>query len=59
MKLFGIQWKNIDPCSDYYTYAYMNRQDVQKAIHANVTKLNHDWEPCRYIYAMFDVLADS
>lgn len=39
-------WQNIDPCSDYYTYAYMNRRDVQDALHANVTKLEHDWEPC-------------
>ncbi|KAI3739150.1 hypothetical protein L2E82_29547 [Cichorium intybus] len=42
-------WQNIDPCSDYYTYDYMNRQDVQKALHANVTKLDHDWEPCSEI----------
>lgn len=37
---------NFDPCSDYYVYAYLNRADVQAAIHANVTKLTHDWEPC-------------
>ncbi|KAI3796460.1 hypothetical protein L1987_39131 [Smallanthus sonchifolius] len=36
----------IDPCSEYYTHAYMNREDVQEAIHANVTKLDHDWEAC-------------
>ncbi|KAK2968265.1 hypothetical protein RJ640_027654, partial [Escallonia rubra] len=36
----------IDPCSDYYVYAYLNRHDVQMALHANVTKLDHDWEPC-------------
>ncbi|KAJ9558222.1 hypothetical protein OSB04_012836 [Centaurea solstitialis] len=42
-------WQNIDPCSDYYTYAYMNRRDVQDALHANVTKLDHDWEPCSEI----------
>ncbi|KAK3023817.1 hypothetical protein RJ639_044741 [Escallonia herrerae] len=36
----------IDPCSDYYVYAYLNRPDVQMALHANVTKLDHDWEPC-------------
>ncbi|XP_034705435.1 serine carboxypeptidase-like 40 [Vitis riparia] len=35
-----------DPCSDYYVYAYLNRADVQKALHANVTKLKYDWEPC-------------
>ncbi|RVX00406.1 Serine carboxypeptidase-like 40 [Vitis vinifera] len=33
-----------DPCSDYYVYAYLNRADVQKALHANVTKLKYDWE---------------
>lgn len=36
-----------DQCSDYYVYAYLNRPEVQKALHANVTKLNYDWEPCR------------
>ncbi|KAH7528015.1 hypothetical protein FEM48_Zijuj05G0027000 [Ziziphus jujuba var. spinosa] len=35
-----------DPCSDYYVYAYLNRPEVQEALHANVTKLTHDWEPC-------------
>ncbi|XP_061352666.1 serine carboxypeptidase-like 40 [Gastrolobium bilobum] len=36
----------IDPCSEYYVYAYLNREDVQEALHANVTKLKYDWEPC-------------
>ncbi|KAF2321093.1 hypothetical protein GH714_033821 [Hevea brasiliensis] len=35
-----------DPCSDYYVHAYFNTPEVQEAMHANVTKLNHDWEPC-------------
>ncbi|MFS8027477.1 putative carboxypeptidase D [Helianthus anomalus] len=35
-----------DPCSDMYTHAYLNREDVQEAMHANVTKLDHDWQPC-------------
>ncbi|XP_047336320.1 serine carboxypeptidase-like 40 [Impatiens glandulifera] len=36
----------IDPCNDYYTYAYLNRPEVQEAIHANVTRLTYDWQPC-------------
>ncbi|CAA0824457.1 Serine carboxypeptidase-like 40 [Striga hermonthica] len=40
---------NFDPCSDYYVYAYLNRPDVQKALHANVTKLPHDWGSCTNI----------
>ncbi|KAL3000323.1 hypothetical protein AAZX31_09G206900 [Glycine max] len=35
-----------DPCSENYVYAYLNRKDVQEALHANVTNLKHDWEPC-------------
>lgn len=42
---------NYDPCTDYYTYAYLNRADVQKAMHANVTKLSYDWEPCSDVMA--------
>ncbi|XP_043693844.1 serine carboxypeptidase-like 40 [Telopea speciosissima] len=38
--------KNFDPCSDNYVHAYLNHPDVQEALHANVTKLSHDWEPC-------------
>ncbi|KAL6963223.1 hypothetical protein U1Q18_022753 [Sarracenia purpurea var. burkii] len=37
---------NFDPCSDYYVYAYLNTPEVQEALHANVTKLSYDWEPC-------------
>ncbi|XP_057522024.1 serine carboxypeptidase-like 40 [Amaranthus tricolor] len=36
----------LDPCSDHYVTAYMNSPDVQKALHANVTKLFYDWQPC-------------
>ncbi|WMV10707.1 hypothetical protein MTR67_004092 [Solanum verrucosum] len=42
---YGMQ-QEIDPCSDNYLIAYMNRPDVQKALHANVTKIKHNWQPC-------------
>ncbi|PKI62966.1 hypothetical protein CRG98_016605 [Punica granatum] len=35
-----------EPCSDYYVYAYLNLPEVQEALHANVTKLKYDWQPC-------------
>ncbi|KAH0726055.1 hypothetical protein KY284_001920 [Solanum tuberosum] len=38
--------QEIDPCSDDYLIAYMNRPDVQKALHANVTKIKYNWQPC-------------
>ncbi|KAI6675925.1 hypothetical protein NL676_036721 [Syzygium grande] len=37
---------DFDPCEDVYVHAYLNREDVQEALHANVTKLDHDWEAC-------------
>ncbi|KAM0836567.1 hypothetical protein ACQ4PT_062239 [Festuca glaucescens] len=37
---------NFDPCTDYYVDAYLNRPDVQKALHANVTRLGHPWSAC-------------
>uniref|UniRef100_A0A0D9X2E3 Carboxypeptidase n=1 Tax=Leersia perrieri TaxID=77586 RepID=A0A0D9X2E3_9ORYZ len=38
--------ENFDPCTDYYVEAYLNNPDVQKALHANVTKLDHPWSAC-------------
>ncbi|XP_073030409.1 serine carboxypeptidase-like 40 [Primulina eburnea] len=35
-----------DPCSNNYVHAYLNSPEVQQALHANVTKLNYDWEAC-------------
>ncbi|CAN4080596.1 unnamed protein product [Withania somnifera] len=36
----------MDPCTDDYVIAYMNRREVQKALHANVTKIKYNWQPC-------------
>ncbi|XP_074273717.1 serine carboxypeptidase-like 34 [Silene latifolia] len=35
-----------DPCADSYTEAYLNRPDVQAALHANVTKMAYNWTHC-------------
>lgn len=43
-----MQIDNFDPCSGVYIKAYLNDPDVQKALHANVTKLDHPWSGCRY-----------
>ncbi|KAK4414504.1 Serine carboxypeptidase-like 40 [Sesamum alatum] len=37
---------DFDPCSDYYVQAYLNRHDVQQALHANITKIPYQWQAC-------------
>ncbi|KAG2398051.1 Serine carboxypeptidase-like 34 [Vigna angularis] len=38
-----------DPCAPDYTGVYLNRPEVQKALHANVTKLSYPWTHCSNI----------
>uniref|UniRef100_A0A0E0ANQ5 Carboxypeptidase n=1 Tax=Oryza glumipatula TaxID=40148 RepID=A0A0E0ANQ5_9ORYZ len=38
--------ESFDPCTDYYVEAYLNNPDVQKALHANITRLDHPWSAC-------------
>jgi len=42
-----LQIESFDPCTDYYVEAYLNDPDVQRALHANVTRLDHPWSACR------------
>ncbi|CAA7389447.1 unnamed protein product [Spirodela intermedia] len=35
-----------DPCTERYSEAYYNRPEVQRAFHANVTRLPYPWETC-------------
>ncbi|KAF6151051.1 hypothetical protein GIB67_042386 [Kingdonia uniflora] len=42
---------NFDPCSYNYVETYLNSPDVQKALHANVTKLNYPWGACNNLAA--------
>ncbi|XP_041991095.1 serine carboxypeptidase-like 40 isoform X1 [Salvia splendens] len=40
------QAMNFDPCTDQYVHAYLNRPEVQQALHANITKIPYDWQAC-------------
>ncbi|XP_050155636.1 serine carboxypeptidase-like 27 [Malus sylvestris] len=35
-----------DPCTERYSEVYFNRPDVQKALHANVTRVSYPWKTC-------------
>ncbi|GER39219.1 uracil dna glycosylase [Striga asiatica] len=35
-----------DPCASSYTSVYLNRADVQRALHANVTGIRYPWTHC-------------
>ncbi|KAL2939076.1 Serine carboxypeptidase-like 34 [Bienertia sinuspersici] len=35
-----------DPCAEHYTDSYLNRPDVQQALHANVTNIPYPWTHC-------------
>ncbi|PWA76018.1 chorismate synthase, chloroplastic [Artemisia annua] len=55
--LFFVQKVMLIHAVNTNTYAYMNRADVQEAIHANVTKHDHTWEPCsKYQHNCFRIL---
>ncbi|XP_010546241.1 PREDICTED: serine carboxypeptidase-like 34 isoform X2 [Tarenaya hassleriana] len=42
-----------DPCASDYTSKYMNRPDVQKALHANVTKISYPWSHCSSVVSFW------
>lgn len=35
-----------DPCASAYVESYLNRPDVQEALHANLTKIPYPWTRC-------------
>ncbi|MQL84567.1 hypothetical protein Taro_017093 [Colocasia esculenta] len=41
-----------DPCTEDYVEKYFNREDVQKALHANLTKLRYPYTPCRSVFSL-------
>ncbi|RVW82747.1 Serine carboxypeptidase-like 25 [Vitis vinifera] len=40
------QISGYDPCTEKYAEIYYNRPDVQKALHANTTKIPYGWTAC-------------
>ncbi|CAK9186011.1 unnamed protein product [Ilex paraguariensis] len=40
------QLSGYDPCTEKYAEVYYNRPDVQKALHANTTKIPYKWTAC-------------
>lgn len=47
LKMFR-QISGYDPCTEKYAELYYNRPDVQKALHANITKIPYKWTACRW-----------
>eukprot|EP00250_Pteridium_aquilinum_P017943 c23855_g1_i1 orf=891-2321(+) len=46
-----------DPCLGNYAEIYFNRQDVQKALHANTTGIKYNWTGCSNV--LFENWQDS
>jgi len=46
-----------DPCGEVYVGIYFNRADVQKALHANTTKISYPWALCSDV--VYDNWKDS
>ncbi|EHA8587022.1 Carboxypeptidase [Cocos nucifera] len=61
-KLMGVAGgkEATDVCIDHEITRYLNKPDVQKALHANLTSLPYPWEACSRIvnYNATDQLAD-
>ncbi|GLJ48800.1 hypothetical protein SUGI_1029020 [Cryptomeria japonica] len=55
-----VQEKGIDVCIDNEITSYLNRHDVQQALHANTTALPYPWEACSRVieYKFEDQLQD-
>ncbi|KAL5759142.1 hypothetical protein ACOSQ2_017980 [Xanthoceras sorbifolium] len=48
-----------DPCTEDYVGYYFNREDVQRALHANVTKLPYPYTPCSGVINKWNDSADT
>ncbi|KAI3516898.1 hypothetical protein L1887_16036 [Cichorium endivia] len=48
-----------DPCQSEYTDSYLNRKDVQAALHANTTKIPYPWSHCSNAITIWRDAPDS
>jgi hypothetical protein len=48
--LFRRRSNSYDPCTENYAERYYNRLDVQKAMHANITRIPYKWTACRFSF---------
>ncbi|XP_022153098.1 serine carboxypeptidase-like 35 [Momordica charantia] len=48
-----------DPCTEDYAEKFFNREDVQKALHANVTRLSYPYTPCSGVIGQWTDSSDS
>uniref|UniRef100_A0ACD5UIU4 Uncharacterized protein n=1 Tax=Avena sativa TaxID=4498 RepID=A0ACD5UIU4_AVESA len=42
--------ESFDTCTSNYVEAYLNKPDVQKALHANVTRIGRPWLACSEVF---------
>lgn len=48
-----------DPCTENYAEKYYNRPDVQKALHANTTRIPYKWTACRFFFSLLVHISHS
>ncbi|PWZ03994.1 Serine carboxypeptidase-like 28 [Zea mays] len=58
IKLKGVALVFGDPCTNHYVSSYLNRPEVQRALHANTTGLGYPWMDCSS-QQIFDNWKDS
>ncbi|CAN1172779.1 Serine carboxypeptidase-like 35 [Linum perenne] len=48
-----------DPCTERYAEKYFNRADVQKALHANLTRLTYPYQTCSSVIGKWNDSQDT
>ncbi|PON77719.1 Serine carboxypeptidase-like [Parasponia andersonii] len=48
-----------DPCTEQYAEKFFNREDVQRALHANVTKLSYPYSTCSGVIEKWNDAPDT